>query len=126
MIFPILDLVFSLVHITLIFFNLLGWIHPKTRRLHLYSISITLFSWVGIGYFFGWGYCFLTDWHYQILDKLGEQNLPHSYITYLIQKVSGWKLDDNLVMEYTGVVFAFVVIIAWSQWAYLKLKKRSE
>ncbi|MCE9501358.1 MAG: hypothetical protein K8R21_12800, partial [Leptospira sp.] len=45
-------------HNTIILINVLGWISPKTRKLNLITLSLTLLSWVGFGYWHGWGYCF--------------------------------------------------------------------
>jgi hypothetical protein len=66
-----------------------GWIHPKTLSLQLTAAGLTLFSWVGLGFFFGFGYCPLTDLHWWILDQLGTPDLPRSYTQYLVQKLLG-------------------------------------
>jgi hypothetical protein len=106
-----LDWFFTLFHALFTLFNLFGWVHPKTRNLHLVTVGLTLFSWIVMGFFYGFGYCFLTDWHYQVLYKLGHKNLPYSYITFLIERISGHRLDDGIVTDVTMWVFAIVVIL---------------
>lgn len=87
----IANVFFFVFHTLLIVFNIVGWAFAKTRRLHLYIISITLASWTLLGIWMGFGYCFLTDWHYDVLRRLGQTQLPHSYIVFLIESASGWK-----------------------------------
>lgn len=93
---------FYVFHTILILFNLFGWLVPKWRKPNLFTLLITFASWFLLGIWKGWGYCFLTDWHYQILYKLGETDLPNSYIAFLIQKLTGWMpgaaLTDGLTI----------------------------
>lgn len=42
---------------------------------------------MGLGYFYGWGYCLLTDWHWEIKRKLGEVDLPSSFVSYSLDKM---------------------------------------
>lgn len=88
---------FYAFHTVLIFFNLFGWLFPRLRKLNLISLLITFGSWFLLGFWKGWGYCFLTDWHYRILRSLGEQHMPSSYIAFLIGKLTGYLPPTNLV-----------------------------
>lgn len=92
---------FYLFHTTLIVFNLLGWAHYKTRRLNLITLIATFTSWGLLGIWKGWGYCFLTDWHYRILRRLGEVDLPSSYIAFLVERLTGWLPGTALVNTLT-------------------------
>lgn len=103
------DYFFLVFHTSLILFNLTGWIIKSLRPYHLWSISLTFLSWIGLGAFYGWGYCPLTDWHWQILLQLGETALPASYISYLFNRFTGIRVADDLVDLLTGV-FA---LLAW-------------
>ncbi len=109
-----LNVFFYVFHTVLIVFNLFGWLHPLTRKLHFYSLLITLFSWGILGFWYGFGYCFLTDWHYQLLRKLGETGMPSSYIAFLIERLTGWLPDGNLVNTLTLVLT--VVALVCSVW----------
>ncbi len=82
-----LDVLFFVLHVIIILFNLLGWIWQKTLKLHLWVILATASSWFIIGIWYGFGYCFITDWHWQIKHKLGETDLPNSFITYFFNSV---------------------------------------
>ena len=100
---------FFAFHTLLILFNLFGWLHPKTKKLNLIALVITFGSWGLLGIWKGFGYCFLTDWHYSILRQLGETNLPSSYIAFLVEKLTGWLPEANLVNTLT---------LVWPYWPF--------
>ena len=88
--------------------------------LNLVILLITGFSWIGLGLFYGWGYCFLTDWHWQLLEKTGELNLPNSYIPYLLNRILGIQISANTA-DYMTVVL-FVIALMFS--VYFNLKRK--
>jgi len=47
----------------------------KTRKANLILLLLTGLSWFGLGIFYGWGYCPLTDWHWKVLRELGETGI---------------------------------------------------
>lgn len=71
-------------------------------------LLITLVSWFGFGYFYGFGYCFLTEWHWQIKEKLGESNLPASYIKYVLDRLTGKDWDPVTVdrIAFGGLLYS--------------------
>ncbi|MGN8225292.1 DUF2784 domain-containing protein [Gracilimonas sp. BCB1] len=95
--YQFLDVFFLVFHFSLIAFNLTGWVWLKTRKLHFYVISATIFSWVGLGAIYGWGYCPCTDWHWQVKRALGETDLPASYIKYYLDIITGFYWNAALV-----------------------------
>jgi hypothetical protein len=109
----ILDIFFTAFHSTLILFILFGWIWKKTRRLNLVCILLTGASWLGLGIFYGLGYCPLTDWHFNILRRLGYSDLPSSYISFLITRLTGMQINQSLVDGVTlwGLVLAMMISI---------------
>jgi hypothetical protein len=107
------DLFFLIFHTILTLFNLTGWIWKKTRRINLITLLLTGASWFILGLFYGIGYCPLTEWHFQILRKLGESNLPYSYIDYLIERLTGIDFNAQLVDTATGVGFFLALIISF-------------
>lgn len=118
--YTLLDYFFVAFHGSLVLFNLTGWIWKKTRRLHLAVIGLTFLSWFGLGIFFGWGYCPLTDWHWQVKGKLGETNLPDSYIKYYVDGLMG---VDSLpfAVDVATLVLALSVLVLscvlnWRDW----------
>ena len=107
----LLDILLAVFHLGLTVFNITGWIWKRTRKLHLITIMATLTSWVLLGAWFGWGYCPFTDWQWQIKEKLGERNLPSSFIKYYADKISGLEFDPAFVDNATlGVLIALVLI----------------
>ena len=107
-----LDLLFTFAHLAVIGFNLFGWIWKKTRKAHLVVVALTIASWFIIGLWKGLGYCFLTDWHWRIKEKLGENNLPNSFIKYFADKITGTSINPHIVDAVTLVLFLFVIIIS--------------
>ncbi len=95
--YQLFDVLFVVFHTALIVFNTLGWIWRRTRRLHLLTISATLLSWFGLGIAYGWGYCPLTDWHWQVKRTLGETGLPASWVKYYLDGLTGVAWDTGLV-----------------------------
>jgi hypothetical protein len=100
-------------HIALIFFNLFGWIPKRLRKWNLLSLGLTAFSWFVLGIFYGFGYCFLTDWHWQVREKLGYTTESNSYIHFLVTELTNIKVKENLVDTLTAIFFfaAFAVSI---------------
>jgi len=107
----ILDIVFLWLHIIIITFNLLGWIWIKTRKWHFWLMITTIFSWLILGLKYGLGYCFLTDWHWDVKRKLGETGMPASFIKYFFDRYTPINLSAQTVDWFTGGVFGLVVII---------------
>ncbi|MGY0036211.1 DUF2784 domain-containing protein [Pedobacter sp. NJ-S-72] len=103
MMYPLFDWLFTLLHIVIIGFNLFGWIWPSTRKLHLIVVTLTLGCWLILGIWYGIGYCPITDWQWQIKEKLGEVNLPNSFVKYYADKISGQNISDALIDTITGI-----------------------
>lgn len=95
--FQFADYFFLVFHTALILFNLFGWIWKPWRGAHLVVITLTFTSWDVLGIWYGWGYCPLTDWHWEVLYQLGKDELPPSYISYLLQRMLGGHLPDMTV-----------------------------
>ena len=100
-------------HTSLTLFNLFGWIWKNTRLANLITLSLTGGSWLFPGLIVGMpGYCPLTDWHFDILYKLGETDLPISYIKYLIDRLTGLDVNENVVDKAT--LYCFIAAMAIS------------
>jgi len=100
-----LNYFFFCFHTALILFNSFGWIFPQTRKWNLVTLLLTAFSWFVLGIWFGWGYCFCTDWHWQVREHLGYRDMSNSYIQFLVQKITGKTFPIKLVDIVTGIVF---------------------
>ncbi len=112
----ILDSLLFVFHNLVIFVNLFGWMIPYLVKTQRILISLTAFSWFVIGFFYGFGYCIVTDIHYQVLYRLGKTDLPNSYIKYLLDKILGTDLNALYVDIGTGIGFAIAVIGAVWVW----------
>lgn len=108
----LLDILLFWLHIIIILFNLFGWVWSKTRRLHLYVVAVTLFSWLGLGIKYGLGYCFLTDWHWNVKYKLGETNLPASFIKYFFDKYTSFNISAPMADWITLISFGAAILIS--------------
>jgi Protein of Unknown function (DUF2784) len=101
-----LNIFFFLFHTVFTVFNMVGWMFTRTRKLHLITMALTAFSWFVLGIWYGWGYCFCTDWHWQVREALGYHDHSSSYIHFLLLKLTGLDFDPQLVDMGTGIVFA--------------------
>lgn len=106
------DIFFFLFHTAFIVFVLTGWIWRRTHRVHLAAVVLTAFSWFGLGLRYGWGYCPCTEWHWRVRMRLGDQDLPRSYITLLIHRLTGIEASDNTVDIVTITAFAIVAALS--------------
>jgi hypothetical protein len=116
----LLDFLFISFHSLLIIFNLFGWIFRKTRKLNLITLGITGSSWFILGLFYGIGYCPLTDWHFRILEKMGETNLPSSYIVYLLSRFTGIMFHDTTIDKLTVLFFFCALVLS----VFFNIKQR--
>jgi len=96
---------FFVFHTVFTLFNITGWAFLKTRRLNLVTLLLTAFSWFVLGIWYGWGYCFCTDWHWQVREKLGYHDQRQSYIQFLVYKLTGKLFNEELVNYTTLIVF---------------------
>ena len=116
-----LNVLLALLHFALIVFNLTGWIWKRTRKAHLLVLGLTTASWFVLGVWYGWGYCPLTDWHWNIKEKLGESNLPNSFVKYYADLISGQDVPTSLVDNVTLGCLVFAIIAA----VYVNFIRRS-
>lgn len=116
----VLDIFFHLAHISLIAFNLVGWLFAKSRRANFVCLILTGGSWFALGLRYGIGYCPLTDWHWQVKLARGEYDLPASYIEYIIDRWTPFDISAAAADTLTGA--AFFAALAAS--LYVNFKKR--
>lgn len=123
--YKIADIFFFVFHICLILFNLFGWLIKSLRKWNLFTLGLTAFSWFVLGAFYGFGYCFLTDWHWQIRDELGYPNPYNSYIHFLVTTVFSITVSERLVDILTAALFfaALVMSIITNLKDYRKSRK---
>jgi len=103
---------FFVFHVALILFNLFGWIPEWSRKWNLLTLLLTALSWFGLGIFYGFGYCFLTDWHWTIREKLGYNTDSNSYIHFLITELTPLEIKEDVVDVWTAILFFMALVIS--------------
>lgn len=116
----LIDYFFFFFHSIFILFNVFGWIIPRWRFANLITLSLTAFSWFILGIWYGFGYCPMTDWHWEVRRLLGYNDNSNSYIHFLILKLAGINLPEDLVNSLTLIIF----IMAYSFSIYFYIKKK--
>jgi len=124
-----LDRFFFVFHTTIIFFNLFGWIWRRTRKANLIVLLITAFSWFILGIWYGFGYCFCTDWHYRVRMELGYFDMPSSYTKFLLDSLTGLDFNATLVDVCTMSFFLLALFASFyvniKDWKSRPRKKKS-
>ena len=112
MLYPFLNIFFFIFHTVFTLFNIVGWVFPKTRKLHLATMLLTAISWFGLGIWYGWGYCFCTDWHWRVREAMGYHDHSNSYVHFLLLKLTGKNFDPQLVENVTLWVFLLSFVLS--------------
>jgi hypothetical protein len=108
----LLEILLTLTHLLIIGFNLFAWVWPSLRRAHFIGVLITAGCWLILGIWFGWGYCPVTDWKWQIKERLGEHNLPNSFIKYYADKLTGHNFSPQFIDIVTASCFAVAALLS--------------
>jgi Protein of Unknown function (DUF2784) len=109
------DVALTLVHVAVVLALLLLWLPARTRRYHLLLVGVTALSWFGLGLIHGLGYCFLTDWQWQVKRWRGQTDLPGSFIHYALTRWLGLPLSATASDALTGLTFAIVSALSLVQ-----------
>ena len=108
----IMDIFLTIVHLSIIGFNLFGWIPKIARKAHFISIVLTAASWLLLGIWFGLGYCPITDWQWEVKARLGERDIPGNFIEYFAEKITGSDFSSTLVNRAVGFCFIVVALVS--------------
>lgn len=107
-----LDYFFLIFHTVFTLFNMSGWVWKKTRKIHLFTVLATALSWFVVGVWKGWGYCFCTDWHWQVRVMLGKPVTSNSYIHFLVKETTGLNVSPEITDIAVLTVFITVFLLA--------------
>jgi hypothetical protein len=116
--YQFLNIFFFVFHTIFTVFNITGWVFSATRKWNLLTLSLTAFSWFVLGIWYGWGYCFCTDWHWQVRSALGYVDKSNSYIHFLLLKLTGINFPEQLVESSTLIIF--LVSFGLSTWLNIR------
>lgn len=108
----LLDVVLTVIHLTIIVFNLFGWIPKRTRKAHLVSVGLTTTSWFILGIWYGVGYCPFTDWQWKVKAQLGEKNLPGNFVEYFLEKTTRYNFTSSFINTLIAACFFVAVILS--------------
>src|SRR5688572_17713128 len=108
----LLDAFLTVFHVIIVGFNLFGWIWKKTRMANFVVIMITAGCWFILGIWYGIGYCPITDWQWQVKEKLGERDLPNSFIKYWADRLTGTDVNTQIIDVLIAICFAAALIIS--------------
>ncbi|MEP6513924.1 MAG: DUF2784 domain-containing protein [Parafilimonas sp.] len=122
--YKFLNYFFFFFHTCLVLFNTLGFIFRKTRKWNLITLTLTAFSWFVLGIWYGWGYCFCTDWHWRVRKHLGYSDKSNSYIHFLFLKLMGINFSPQLVEAVTAIVFFISLIV--SLWLNIRDRRKKK
>jgi hypothetical protein len=111
-----LNIFFFVFHTAFTVFNCMGWAFAKTRKWHLVTMLLTVFSWFVLGIWYGWGYCACTDWHWQVREAMGFHDRSNSYIHFLLLKLTGINFDQVLVERATLIIFLLSFVLNLLSW----------
>lgn len=110
-----LDYMMHVIHLGLMLICIVGWMFEPTRLVHLTAVILIAFSWLVLGQFFGYRYCLLTDTQWRIKQKLGQTPHTDSYVKYVLDTVTGrrinQKITDHLTLyTYLGVAMFSLIV----------------
>lgn len=79
-------------------------------------MAATLFSWLALGAWFGWGYCLCTDWHFQIRRQLGIHAGESSYTQLLFHQIPGATVSRQFADTVTVIVLLLILLATAVTW----------
>ncbi len=122
--YQFLNIFFFVFHTVLMLFNCFGWAWKQTRCWNLITLLLTASSWFIVGIWYGWGYCFCTDWHWDVREKMGLFDQSDSYVHFLLLKLTGINFQKELVDTVSLIVFFILLAISiWLNIADFKKRK---
>lgn len=114
----LLDFLMHIIHLSLISFMLTGWVFEATRFPHYVLIWLIFGSWFGLGIFYGFGYCLVTDLQWRVKEKLGNPPSTKFYVKHMIDKVISHDIDETLINHISSYTYYGVFLI--SNFLFLK------
>jgi hypothetical protein len=110
---PFLNIMFDILHILLVIFIVSGWLFPDLRKMHLVVVLLTGCSWIIFGNELN--NCILTEWHFNILRKMGIINLPDTYTQYALKRITGLAIPKTTALLITRLcwLLSLFLSITW-------------
>ena len=118
----LLNISFHLIHLSIISFFLFGWLFETMRLPHLILSLLILLSWFGLGIFFGFGYCLVTDIQWRIKRRLKQEPATEFYVKYMIDKMTGLDTNPQFINGMTTYTYFGILIISIILFSFRWLK----
>ncbi len=121
---PFLNIMFDILHILLVIFIVSGWFFPDLRKMHLVVVLLTGCSWIIFGNELN--NCILTEWHFNILRKMGIINLPDTYTQYALKRITGLMIPKSTALLITRIcwLLSLLLSITWLKIESLRNKEK--
>ena len=121
---PFLNIMFDILHILLVIFIVSGWFFPDLRKMHLVVVLLTGCSWIIFGNELN--NCILTEWHFNILRKMGIINLPDTYTQYALKRITGLAIPKTMALLITRIcwLLSLLLSITWLKIESLRNKEK--
>ncbi len=117
-----LNIVLHGVHTGMVLFMLVGWAFRRLLLMHRILLGLIWASWLGLGVYVDFlGYCILTDWHWRLLEAMGQYGMPPSYIEYMLWQLGAPDVPDVLVAYGTGAAFVILTVLSLLRQRHKKL-----
>src|SRR5659263_624490 len=75
-------------------------------------LLLTGLSWLIFSKGNTYGHCILTDWHWNILRKLGETNLPETYTQYMFERMTGMPVQKGTALTITRLSWLLSLLLS--------------
>lgn len=108
----LLNIFFHIMHLSIIFFFLFGWLFITTQEAHFVLAVFILASWYGLGIYFGFGYCLVTDLQWKIKKLLGQAPPTEFYVKYMIDKITGLDTNPTIINGLTTSIYFAILILS--------------
>ena len=110
--FTLGNIVLHITHLFIILFSMFGWLLDQTRLPHLILQLLILFSWFGLGFIKGWGYCLITDLQWRLKRSSNVIMYTNSYVKWLIDKLFSTSIRETSANIITMLTFFSTSIIS--------------
>ncbi|MEW6662072.1 MAG: DUF2784 family protein [Bacillota bacterium] len=92
------DIFLFTLHLSVVLINMFGMFFRRTRKIQIATVCLTMLNWFGLGYYYGFGYCILTDLEWQVKAKYIEGfQPPGSWVKYYLDLLFNRNFSDTAV-----------------------------
>ena len=117
--YKILNIVFHLFHLSIIFISVLGCLFQQYLGYYIIFQSLIICSWIAYGlYDARWGCCVVTELQWAIKSKHNKRPETASYVQYLLKYKMGFQSGEKTVAIMIVVVFFFTYLLGIARYIF--------